>query len=98
MNVDVQRVTKIKPVVARQELTEPPAAKPGKPVKRAAPRRRLICVSACRQFLLDMAHARYPGKFKRVDPETYDDMEAAVRAAGTALVKSLPCKGKTIRK
>lgn len=86
-----------KPTKAAVETVEEmgrPVPQAGVTSKRSS---RLICKTACRAFLLDMAQAKRPGKFNRVEPAVYDRLEAQVRNTAASIIQALPNKGKTIR-
>lgn len=57
---------------------------------------RLVNRKNVRQFLLDCAEKNRPGRFTRVAPAVFDQIEAALREHCRRIVHAQPSVGKTI--
>lgn len=56
----------------------------------------LVNRTRCRQYLLERAETRIPGKFTRVSEDVFRHLDTVLRTEMQKLITRHPCKGKTI--
>lgn len=52
--------------------------------------------SACREFLLDKAQAKWQGKFTRVSKDVFEMLESLIRNDMESFIRAHPTLGKTL--